>query len=110
MGKRIQIIGEEAWGKRDIDALTMAKRLKEAKKLRKNKWHIFYQFDGERGTKAIKIKRKLVERYTHHALFETKAGQRECFTYAELAQLLKPVSADAKIITEEEIKASERWQ
>ena len=51
------------------------------------------------------LKRKLIEHYEYHALFLTKKGRRECFTYAELAQMIQPVPPGVK--PEEE---KEEWE
>ncbi len=82
------------------DMEKMQERVRGAKKLRKNKWYTFYQTkDG--GRRAVRMERKLLERYPHHAMFMDKWGRKECFTYQEIALLTAPLKKSA-VITEEE--------
>ena len=86
------------------DAIIMKEWIKKAKKLRKGRWYDLYR-RGSQAERPMILKRKLIERYEYHALFLTKKGRRECFTYAELAQMIQPVPPGVK--PEEE---KEEWE
>ena len=87
-----------------IEAAVMKEWIKKAKKLRKGRWYDLYR-RGSQEKRPMILKRKLIERYEYHALFLTKKGRRECFTYAELAQMIQPVPPGVK--PEEE---KEEWE
>lgn len=78
------------------DAIIMKEWIKKAKKLRKGRWYELIPGAGSQAKRPMILKRKLIERYEYHALFLTKKGRRECFTYAELAQMIQPVPPGVK--------------
>lgn len=84
-----------------IDAAVMKEWIKKAKKLRKGRWYDLYR-RGSQAKRPMILKRKLIEHYEYHALFLTKKGRRECFTYAELAQMIQLVPPGVKPAEEKE--------
>lgn len=93
--------GDQMETTKEMDAAVMKEWIKKAKKLRKGRWYDLYR-KGSQAKRPMILKRKLIERYEHHALFLTKKGRKECFTYPELAQMIQPIPPGVKPQKEKE--------
>lgn len=73
-----------------------------ARNLQTGKWYRLYKIPQTGKGFAILLERKLIGHYPHFARFQNEHGFVECFTYNQLASMLRKPGPGTKIIREKD--------